>query len=1693
MFSFKKVRSLIMIVVILWSSLFSGAGFSLIVQAETVGNGALLAEDSLMEIAKSKLAIPNEKDIRGNITLPTELVVNGQTVTITWSSSNPEIITDDATGENGDIPAGVVTRQATNQNVTLTATLEVNEEVSEKVFNTVVKKSVQLDEFKGYIYTYFRANIYGDGESQQIHLASSKDGLFWDDMNNNEPILETNFGTKGVRDSYIVRAPEGDKFYLIATDLDANAGQWWEYANNGSKSIMVWESEDLINWSDQRMIEIAPEGAGNLWAPETIYDPTTGEYVVYWASNVNDEGHRMYYAKTRDFRTFTEPQIFKDRTVSNTFIDTSMIEHDGTYYRFTKKEQDITVLLEKSNSVLGNYELVKERVGGQGGVEGPGIFKLNGEEKWLLMLDGYADTNAGAGFFPLIADSPEDLDSGTFRRLGDTEFRMPTGAKHGSIIPVTQKEYDAIMNKWGHSLVSPVTPDSGDDIKPDLQYKFDEVLQGNAVVNTGVSGAQNNGILHNGASYINDEEKGKVLNLSGGNAGTNSPYLEFPQGYFDGKDHVSIFMDIKSEMANEFFFTFGIGQDTQKYLFLRTRESELYSALTVKSNPKEQKVIEPLSSPIKNSWTNVGIVLERNEDGNHSTMKLYKDGKLVGENTKLIANLSTMGANLQAYLGKAFYNDPFFKGSFDNVRVYNRALTDEQVGTIIDKGNEEPDKPETNFTNTGNPLINGRFSADPATLVHDGKVYLFAGHDSASVGNDYYVMPEWDIYSSSDLENWELEASYPSTLFEWADPDSAWAAQAIERDGKFYWYTTAFNPAETSYNIGVAVSDNPVTGWQDAIGKPLVTSSMTETPPNMGGWRWNNIDPTVYVDDDGQAYLYWGNTYLYYAKLKDNMIELDGEIQRVEIQDMDGSFTEAPWLHKYKDKYYLTFAMNWPEDIGYAMSDSPSGPWTYAGKLMDATEGTGTNHPAMLEFNDKSYFVYHTAALPTGGDYRRSVSIEEIYYNPDGTIKKMQPTASGINGHAQAIQANGDDQFVYHENQGIMVDSLEVKNANNYQWFIVPGLTNNGEEYISIQAENKPGYYITSEGSSIILKKHDGTTQFKEQATFKVVSGLSTNGEKSLQTYKDNQVYLTMKEDQTLGLTTPSSETEKERATFTIKDVSVNDILVNIESEVLKKNTQTVLTATVLPDEALIKGVEFFSSNRDIISISEPYMTPEGETRVILDALESGTAEITMVSEDGDILKTLTLKVEEYDKAPAELKDVDVSFDSTTRKVNIKGILFNQVNKLVTVKVVDPAGSNYLIEQTTTGEDGKFEFNYITTMSDLTGEYLVEIYATDLIKPYQASYSVASTAHYSFNENLNDSTGTFDSGTITGDRINNVGGTISYSDGIVGKAASFDGQSGVLLPNGLINSNRYTVSLWLNPSDLTKYTTTFFGAKSSSSWVSVVPRGDTDRTLVWSGNATWYDADTKVSIPQNEWSHVAFTVDKGDIKVFINGNEMFSGKNFPNVFSNSNSVFGLGVNYWDTPYKGLLDELQIHNNIVLSGAEIKEYYNHVLNPSDGGETPPPGGDTDLTIDPSSNSSVEVEAEKSYTVKGTKVRVTMPSDLPVGTKLKVIPKDVEETTHEGLTSAGDSFTFTFEFPEESSEPTGEFTLSMGYDEEADADKIAIYYFNETTENWEHRGGQVNTENETITLNVPHFSTYAVFVTDETPGGDNGTPG
>ncbi|MBN2065120.1 MAG: glycoside hydrolase family 43 protein [Sedimentisphaerales bacterium] len=295
----------------------------------------------------------------------------------------------------------------------------------------------------------------------------------------------------------------------------------------------------------------------------------------------------------------------------------------------------------------------------------------------------------------------------------------------------------------------------------------------------------------------------------------------------------------------------------------------------------------------------------------------------------------------------------------------------------------------TPVVQAANPAITNTFTADPAALVHNNIVYLYAGHDQCKPPRNGYEMHEWLVYSSDDMVNWQ---EHPVPLkpadLAWAK-DEAWASQVVEKDGKFYWYVTAQHKTIHGKAIGVAVSDSPTGPFTDPRGTALITNDMT-TDTKIS---WDDIDPTVFIDDDGQAYMYWGNQKCRWIKLKSNMIETEGEIHTVDLPN----YTEAPWIHKHGDWYYLSYAYGFPEKTAYAMSKSITGPWEYKGILNELAGNCNTNHQAIIEFKGKDYFIYHNGGLTTdGGSFRRSVCIDYLYYNDDGTIKRIIMTSEGV-------------------------------------------------------------------------------------------------------------------------------------------------------------------------------------------------------------------------------------------------------------------------------------------------------------------------------------------------------------------------------------------------------------------------------------------------------------------------------------------------------------------------------------------------------------------------------------------------------------------------------------------------------------------------------------------------------------------------
>ncbi len=296
-----------------------------------------------------------------------------------------------------------------------------------------------------------------------------------------------------------------------------------------------------------------------------------------------------------------------------------------------------------------------------------------------------------------------------------------------------------------------------------------------------------------------------------------------------------------------------------------------------------------------------------------------------------------------------------------------------------------------------NPIIRDTFTADPAPLVVGDTLYLYVGHDQAAPGATF-DMREWLVYSTKDMKTWTAHGPIMNVKdFKWAKSD-AWASQAIEKNGKFYFYA-AVSHDETHHgmSIAVAVSDKPTGPFVDARGSALITNDMTPKGPH----DWEDIDPTVFTDDDGSSWLAWGNRQCYIAKLKPNMIDIDGPIREI----TPPHYEEGPWLHKRGKLYYLSYASvdrttQKDEHVSYATAPSINGPWTYRGLLTGPAKNSFTIHPGIAQFKGNWYLFLHNATLQIGdrkgADTLRAVTVEHLQYKPDGTMKPVVQTELGV-------------------------------------------------------------------------------------------------------------------------------------------------------------------------------------------------------------------------------------------------------------------------------------------------------------------------------------------------------------------------------------------------------------------------------------------------------------------------------------------------------------------------------------------------------------------------------------------------------------------------------------------------------------------------------------------------------------------------
>lgn len=497
-------------------------------------------------------------------------------------------------------------------------------------------------------------------------------------------------------------------------------------------------------------------------------------------------------------------------------------------------------------------------------------------------------------------------------------------------------------------------------------------------------------------------------------------------------------------------------------------------------------------------------------DGDEAKSQYFKSGDVAVMKAVLSYNKDT-DDYVMALTGVDNNNVAQFATKPMSEKVYTDPVVTSAKEIVIEKsvGN-----PVLGFGESGELLYGG----DPAALVEGDTVYLYVGHDTAT--DEAYKMPEYVCYSSTDMKHWKYESVVMrATDISWRNDDnSAWASQAVKYGDKYYLYFCTWDKTSSGkQSIGVAVSDSATGPFVD-IGAPLVKGTLTE--PESSGW--NDIDPTVWIETDGDGvehrYLAWGNGIYYMCELNEDMISVkdingDGNITmgadvfQQTFEGMGGNvFTEAPWLYRrqnengeYYGQYYTFFASNWREEMAYAVSDDlSSNTWTYKGQLMAPTATSNTNHPSVIDFKGKTYFIYHNGALTKGSGFRRSVCIQEMGFDEFGNVYPIEELSTGIGGKAVTIQpksggyiahegftnssADGDypiqkDIFISGEQDGL-----------NTAWEITDGLYGDNASYVSIQAVNKPGLYIKIDESDNAILTADADGAQAESMTFKTVA-----------------------------------------------------------------------------------------------------------------------------------------------------------------------------------------------------------------------------------------------------------------------------------------------------------------------------------------------------------------------------------------------------------------------------------------------------------------------------------------------------------------------------------------------------------------------------------------------------------------------------
>lgn len=538
------------------------------------------------------------------------------------------------------------------------------------------------DEMSAYLFVHFVGE--GAADQEQIYFSLSKDGTNWATLNDKKPVLTSTVGEQGVRDPHIIRKPDGSGFYLIATDLSMyNRKQDWGGAQqHGSHNIVVWESENLVDWSEPHLSDIARENAGCTWAPESVWDTERQQYMVFWASlTAEDWNHRIYRSYTDDFETYTAPEVYIEAEGSR--IDTTFYydEESGVYYRFTKNEEEGKkwVYMEKSTSLSGDFTMVSTfRIDGNpytnegAAYEGPTIYKLNGENKWCLLLDSWA-------YRPFVTD---DISKGEFNLAGDFNFGGTT-FRHGTVIPIKQREFDALMEKWGQNVEFP-KPEEPDPTTGELIYALD--FEDNLTPATGSQQATARGSL----TYEEGWGGGKAVKFD---KDTKS-YIELDGSMLAGLDSFTVSFAAKipnkatgNDGAKNVDWLFlaekdrnGAAWQNEKYLGIlwQLQDNAIISQrFNINNGGRPAVPTDTSHNTANDQWAYITVAYAGKET------RLYINGELKQTVPSDVRISTLLGDAPMIFLGYATWGSGEYSyATMDCFKIYNYPLSTEQVAEL---------------------------------------------------------------------------------------------------------------------------------------------------------------------------------------------------------------------------------------------------------------------------------------------------------------------------------------------------------------------------------------------------------------------------------------------------------------------------------------------------------------------------------------------------------------------------------------------------------------------------------------------------------------------------------------------------------------------------------------------------------------------------------------------------------------------------------------------------------------------------------------------------------------------------------------------------------------------------------------------------------------------------------------------------